>query len=335
MRTLCSIQKIYNIKNIEGADKIQVANVLGWQVVIGKNSFKNDELIVYAEIDSIFPPKEEFSFLKATNYRIKTRKFRNTLSQGIAFKLDILKGLKFESDTRENPIYKFTENQDVTTMLGVKKYEPQIPVQLMGMVKGVFPGWIPKTDETRVQLLQLVLDRYVGRDCYVTEKIDGSSVTYYLKDGEFGVCSRNLDLFETEGNAFWKWARENKVEEKLRACGNNVAIQGEIVGPKIQQGIYKLQDFEFFVFDVFLIDDNRYMTPSERVTLCQSLGVSHVPILGHFLIGDMGVEDILNLADGFSQLNDETLREGIVFKSVCGTHSFKSISNQYLLKSYL
>jgi hypothetical protein len=71
-----------------------------------------------------------------------------------------------------------------------------------------------------------VLDKYKGEKCYVTEKLDGSSATFYVKDGEFGVCSRNLELIEDADNSFWKVARQMNIENKLRSVGKNISIQG-------------------------------------------------------------------------------------------------------------
>ncbi|MFN8396382.1 MAG: RNA ligase family protein [Bacteroidia bacterium] len=138
-----------------------------------------------------------------------------------------------------------------------------IPASLSGVMKGGFPGFIPKTDETRVQVLQDLLDRYADTTCYVTEKLDGSSVTYYLKDGEFGVCSRNLELLESEENSLWKVARALQVEEKLRALGGNHALQGEIIGEGIQGNLYRLRGGQtVYFFNLFDIDGYRYDFPA-------------------------------------------------------------------------
>ena len=83
------------------------------------------------------------------------------------------------------------EGTDVTELLGIQKYEPPIPAQLGGKVKGNFPSFIRKTDEERVQNLVKDYMKWVeyGILFYATEKLDGTSATYYLYDGEFGVCS--------------------------------------------------------------------------------------------------------------------------------------------------
>ena len=157
-------------------------------------------------------------------------RLRSTVSQGIAFPLSIL--------SEDSPL---EVGSDVTEILGVKQYLPPIPVNLSGEMKGNFPGFVPKTDETRAQVLQAEITQHKGTPCYVSEKVDGSSVTYFYKDGEFGACSRNWELKDTEGNLIWKMARELKLEEKLKAYGRNVALQGEIIGQGINGNNLKIK----------------------------------------------------------------------------------------------
>ncbi|MFK7932768.1 MAG: RNA ligase (ATP) [Saprospiraceae bacterium] len=197
MRKLASIQRIKALAPIPNADAIVRATVLGWQLVVRKDEFQVGDLCVYIEIDSVLPPRPEFEPIRQRTNRIKTIRLRGQISQGICFPLSILPvGTPIEEDL------------DVTEILNITKYEPPIPAQLAGTMKGNFPSFIPKTEETRVQVLANLLEKYAGEMCFVTEKLDGSSVTYYLNNDEFGVCSRNLDLLETESNSFWKVARE-------------------------------------------------------------------------------------------------------------------------------
>jgi RNA ligase (TIGR02306 family) len=247
MRSLASIQTIKDIQPIENADSIEVASILGWKVVVMKNQFKVGDKIVYFEIDSILPDLDIFSFIKSRGMRIRTIRLRGQISQGICFPISIVENFGLLAED-------MIDGQDVTDAIGVVKYEPPIPACLSGIIKGKFPSFMPKTDETRVQVLQKLLDKYKDLDCYVTEKIDGSSVTYYLKDGEFGVCSRNMDLIESEENSFWKMARKLDIENKLRSYGKNIAIQGELFGEKIQDNKLKIKGHRVLFFNAFDID---------------------------------------------------------------------------------
>jgi RNA ligase (TIGR02306 family) len=205
------------------------------------------------------------------------------------------------------------------------------------MAKGNFPSVIPKTDQERVQnLVKEIATAAADQLRYeVTEKLEGSSMTVYLIDGEFGVCSRNLDLKETEGNTFWQVARLDDTEDKMRIAGlNNFAIQGELIGPGIQGNIYRLNKPEFRVFDVYNIQTGAYLAPHERRALIKVLDLLHVPVLHtDRTLGAGSVEEILQFAEGKSVMGDITgpEREGIVFKEAGGGMSFKAISNKYLL----
>lgn len=240
MRHLATIAKIEELKNIPGADKIEAARVKGWWVVVLKDQFKIDDFVLYFEIDSFLPVKPEYEFLlrgnkpkkmlsegkEAEGIRLRTIKLRGQISQGLILPLPM--------DLKDLP-----EGEDVTERLGIIKYEQSIPSCLSGIAKGAFPSFLPKTDEERIQNMVEVLDSY-----YMTEKLDGSSVTYYKKDGMFGVCSRNLELQESETTQ-WKIARELNLKEKLY---DNFAMQGEIVGEGIQKNPYKIKGQKVYFF---------------------------------------------------------------------------------------
>ena len=326
MRKLASIQRISKLEPIEGADSIVKATVLGWQLVVKKGEFKEGDLCVYCEIDSILPEKPEFEFLKPRKMRIRTIKLRGQISQGICFPLSIL------PDDVE-----IEEGKDVTEILGITKYEPPIPANLEGVAKGRFPSFIPKTDETRVQVLQDVLDKYKGETFFYTEKLDGSSATYYYNEGAFGVCSRNLELLETEENTLWKLAREQKIEEKLKSLNKNIAIQGEIIGESVQGNKYKLRGQHIYFFNVYDIDEHRFLNLDEFESFFKNLELKTVPLLERNYKLSNNIEELVELATGKSVLAD-VQKEGIVLRPVkeivdnTGRISFKAINPRFLLK---
>ena len=204
MRKLASIQTVNAAEPIPDADAIEKIRVLGWWVVVKKGEFKPGDKVVYCEIDALLPETAAFEFLRPNCYkpaqtdstgavimpagfRIKTIKLRGQVSQGICFPLSVLPaGTATEEDT------------DVTDALGVRKWEPPQTVGMGGRVKGSFPGFLPKTDETRVQVLEKVIERHRGLTFFVTEKLDGTSFTAFARAGEFGVCSRNMLLDTTD-----------------------------------------------------------------------------------------------------------------------------------------
>jgi RNA ligase (TIGR02306 family) len=335
MRKLASIQKISSLEPIPGADTIEKATVLGWQLVVKRGEFKVGDLVVYCEVDSIFPDRPEFKFLETRGMRIKTIKLRGQISQGICFPLSIL------------PLdFPITVDRDCTEVLGIKKYESSLPACLSGVARGKLPSFIPKTDETRVQVLQRVLDKYRGESCYVTEKLDGSSATFYLKDGEFGVCSRNLDLVEDSSNSFWKVARELDIESKLRSLDRNIAIQGELVGPGVQGNKLKLDAHTVMFFNVFDIDRFEYLDFPDFLSTINSLSLPLVPILDVDYKLENDIEAIVRKATIRSQIIKSVWAEGIVIRPHIekidlllstesfnnGRVSFKAINPEFLLK---
>jgi RNA ligase (TIGR02306 family) len=269
--------------------------------------------------------KEPREFEGIKGERLRTIKLRGQLSQGLLLPLGI--GVFDVNAVLE-------EGTDVSEHLNIVKWEKPMNAQLAGMARGNFPSLIPKTDQERVQNLvkEIAVAAERGAEFEVTEKLEGSSMTCYLIDGVFSVCSRNLDLKETEGNTFWTTARALDIEAKMREFNmDNYAIQGELIGPGIQGNIYKLTKPEFRVFDVYSIVDGKYLNPAERRGVIGMMGLPHVPVL--FVDKDVrcnDVQEILLWAEGKSTLGD-TEREGIVFKEVNGGMTFKAISNKYLL----
>jgi RNA ligase (TIGR02306 family) len=332
-RKLATIRVISDIRPIEGADMIELATVGGWNIVVAKNvGHKVGDHVVYCEIDSFLPIKEEFEFLRKSSYkkmgdqegfRLKTIKLRGQVSQGLILPMSVFGDFSWTA----------YEGLDVTNRLGIVKYEPPIPAELSGKVKGGFPSFLRKTDEERIQNLVKEYEEYKltsQHQFYMTEKLDGSSATFYMNDGVFGVCSRNLELLETEGNTFWKVARELDLENKFKNKGN-ICLQGELIGEGIQGNPYKIKGQTVHFFNGFDIDTQTRMNINDFLILLDELELLSVPILDVvFLLPDT-VEGMLKLAEDKSRLNKLTEREGVVVRSLDNTISFKAISNKFLL----
>lgn len=343
MRKMATIRKIDELRPIPDADAIECAVVGGWTVVVKKGEFQSGDFAVYCEIDSWIPTelapflskgKEPRVFNDVKGERLRTVKLRGQLSQGLLLPLNVL-STKTDSGEYLGDWEQF-EGYDVSERLNVQKWEASIPAQLAGQVRGNFPTAVPKTDQERCQNLVKEINAAIeaGLEFEITEKLEGSSCTMYLDpEGEFHVCSRNLDLKFDENNTFWKVAKKYDVENELRSAGAfGYAVQGELIGPGIQKNIYQLTDFEFRVFDVYNVQEGRYLTPGERAVFVSNLGLSHVPIL-RTRMRLFPVQFTLELAEGKSALNDKQEREGIVFKEINGGMTFKAISNTYLLKN--
>ncbi|MFA5397980.1 MAG: RNA ligase (ATP) [Methanogenium sp.] len=359
MRKLATIQQIEDVQPIENADSIEKVKIKEWWVVSKKDTFKKGDLCVYFEIDSLLPSDNpEFEFLsKGTKektmmiegkeykgYRLKTIKLRGQVSQGLALPIDIaikkINSLSQEEAVKYN-IYPddFTAGVEVSDLLNVVKYEPPVPANLSGVMKGFFPGFIPRTDEERIQNCADILEKHKGETFYITEKLDGSSVTYYKRNGEFGVCGRNWELKETEENTMWRVAKEMNLIEKLE---DGFAIQGEIIGEGIQKNPLKIKGQRIYFFNVYDIKKGRYLDFKDFVVFCQRMGINTVPIVDSAYTLSSTAEELIEMANGKSLLCETANREGLVFRPIVEGRdeingsisrlSFKVVSNDYLLK---
>lgn len=334
-RKLASIQSILDLQPIPGADAILLAKVLGWELVVKKTEFKIGDKCVYFEIDSILPIASWNDHLRkeaGKPLRIRTIRLRGQLSQGLAMPLSIL------------PVGEYEIGQDVTAIAGVTKYEPVVPAHLAGTVKGNFPAFLHKTDEIRLQSEPEVLQEAMNKKLILvgTLKMDGTSFTAYRRDADFGVCSRNLDLKETEDNAHWRMARKLKLEEILRSEPRNLCIQGEMVGPGIQANRLGLKEVELYLFNLYDIDTGKYFGYAELREFCVKHGLKMVPLVGHNDFTGHGATTVARMLEVASELNYDngTPAEGIVWRAINETYSevlkgrmsFKTISNRYLEK---
>jgi len=182
--------------------------------------------------------------------------------------------------------------------------------------------------------------------CFIvdTNKYETKSILKFKEENEdtnhyFGVCSKNLELKETENNTFWKIF--NKViKEKLldfyKKTNRSIALQGEVMGEGIQGNREKIQGHKFFCYKIFDIDKQEFLIRDKRIEILKELNIESVPFIDNIKVSERfkSIEEILEFAEGES-LN-HPIREGLVFKSlelVDGKEvSFKAISNKFLLK---
>lgn len=378
-RKLATIRVVKQLLPIEGADRIELALIDGWQCVVQKGEFQQGQLAVYFEIDSFLDSKDprfasfEERFINwggKRGMRVKTIKLRKQLSQGLLMPVSKFHEIEYPD-----------EGDDVTDLLKIEKWEPieEARSNNGGTKSGggrPFPSFIVKTDQERIQNYGAMVNRALDEEFEETIKLDGSSLTAYVvapgsqhyaqalaykarKLGIFGkvkhwfklklgmykepvvaVCSRNLQLKDNDGSNFWKVVDKYKLVDilyKEGLNGNSIAIQGEMIGPDIQENHEQVQDHEFYCFDIYDIDRSRYVLPADRQNFCLHRNVPHVPVLGVVKLRDIpGVEQdvikaLLDRAEG-PGMNKGVKREGIVYKAMYRDFSFKCVSNSYLLK---
>jgi RNA ligase (TIGR02306 family) len=348
MRKLVTLHKIDALDPIPGADVIEVATIGGWKVIVKRGEFSVGDHCVYFEIDCWLPEADaRYSFLMKDNIRefegirgvrLRTVKLRRVLSQGLALPLSLFPELNAISGLLESG-----ERRDVAEMLGIKKWEPTLPAKFAGIIRGNFPSKIPKTCQERCQnIVEEIFVDNIDSEYEVTIKLDGTSATFYHDSGYIGACSRNLDLKicgENAENVYVKMLINSQLQTALSNFGN-IAVQGEIMGPSIRGNRESFSTYKFFIFDVFMIDEQRYLAPLERLEFVNKLLpfvnkklVFHAPIISysanlHNTFDINGAQELLKFAEGKSIVN--AVREGLVFKRVDGKFSFKVISNKFL-----
>lgn len=382
-RALAHIEKIEWVKPIEGADNIELIGVLGWVCVAKKREFHPGDLAVYVEIDSKCPASDErFAFLESKHYKVKTMKLGKfkVISQGLALPISIfpeLAGKDVGTDVTDLLKITYSSEEDVkrksnkvdpeAKYKSMKARHPKLfqnPLikkimrhkagrQFMFMLFGrkkdkpkVFPAWIVKTDETRIENAPFYLQ---NKDKMIkTEKLDGTSCTFAVDKQvkrrkeifEYIVCSRNVRQLDREqscyheSNIYWelsdKYDIENVLVDIAKKFGcNRVVLQGEGVG-FVQGNPYKLSENDLYVFNIIL--DGVRMGSVEASKLCYEYGLKFVPIIDAEYILPDTMEEMKLEADGYSVINPKVKREGFVYRSLDGSVSFKNVSREYLLK---
>lgn len=340
MRKLASIQVVSEVKNIKDADFISAYRINGWWVVDKKGNYSVGDHVIYCEVDSWIPHdlapflskgNEPKVYNEVQGSRLRTVKLKGQISQGLLLGLDSI-----YKDGISLLDYPSILGSDVSEILGIQKWEP--PSLFKGAdARGSFPIFIPKTDQERIQNLSSWLDesKNLPISWEVTEKLDGSSMTIFYNEGETGVCSRNLLLKESDTNTFCCTERKYRIIEALKLHGKNLAIQGELCGEGIQGNKYNITGHKFFVYDIFDIDKQEYLSPIDRNTLCSKFNLLHIPVVYPFYSfnEETFVGQLLDFAEEKSILNPSQEREGLVFKCNESNTSFKVISNKWLLKN--
>ena len=345
MRKLASIQRIYAIDPIEGADKIELAHVLGWQCVVNKGQFAPMDIGVYFEIDSFLPIRPEFEFLRASSYkktdvmgegfRLRTMRFRGQISQGLLLPVSSFPEIPENADV----------GTDVTELLGVRKWEIEEKATSSGTVIGTLPYDIPHTDETRVQENPELIQAFAGLEYYISTKMDGSSHSIGIDEDGFHVTGHNYEYADDGASSFYELVKARGYREKAESFAaqeglKTLTIQGELCAPGIQRNHLRLLKPEWYVFTVR--ENGKRVGLNRMLQVCDALGMEHVPI--EEVDTDLPsryptVEALLERADGEYPKGGK--KEGIVIRPtepifcplISASLSMKVVNNKYLLKN--
>lgn len=362
-RKLASVQRVKAIKPIEGADRIEVVQVLNWDCVASKGEYKVGDMVIYFEIDSLLPDIPAFEFLRGSSwsqklnkYKIRTHKFRGQISQGLIIPVRQLTEIYNQINKSVISSIDYDEGDDLTELLKIEKYEPPVSNGPLGDIIN-HEWYVPKTDEERIQVCaENVLPEYIKSeqgDWYASVKLDGTSCTAGLFEDAFLIGGRNQ--WYKDENMYTTTVRKYITEEKLRAyqetTGMYVVFQGELCGPGIQCNRLGLKEKDWFVFNVFTSDTGKMDSYIKcdllnMLNICEYFGLKTVPLIpveAKFDFKaedniDKTVEDLLNYVDGikyrtyFKDASPNQIAEGLVFRLNDMTNSFKVVSNKFLLK---
>ncbi len=306
--------------------------------------------------------------------RVKTIKLRRQISQGVVMPLSVFPEIKSPKEgddvTEVLKIVKWEREDEAVENLGGRKLGQSRPCSK-------FPRFIKQTDQPRIQNMRLqhheaskfeISVKLDGSSMTVAkitptspfyaeaidircgmEQIERPSLVGRLKhwfnkkfnrynEPVYLVCSRNVNLNWNDGSLFTSVAKSQVLPTLVEYQGPSIALQGELIAPSIQANWEGVDKPSFNVFDVWDIDEQKYLKPDDRQDLVAELGVPHVPIIGNkvrldeLLIPGSSINDsILSFASGPGAYGGKH-REGVVFKIENGTGvSFKAISNEYLL----
>ena len=335
-RILASIQLVEAMNKHPNADTLQLATILGWQLIVRNDEVQIGQKVIFCEIDSLLPVdapwlpqavkdrivKEQLT----TKFRVKTIKLRGEISQGLIIPL--------WDDMQHMDI-----GTDVTALLKITKYEPPALTGKFALYQskriGNFPvHLLKKTDEHRIQSRPRYLSTMADQPYYISLKMDGTSVTYLIDPvtNDFVVCSRNMkrgrpDNFIT--CPYWYIVHKYDLEAKLR-LHPDYALQGEICGPNIQKNLAGFQDLHLFVFNVVNIRTKQVCDFEQFITFCKTIDVPTVPIEERGMrFVYTTVKELLEKARGCYK-GTKNAREGLVIRTLDMTTSFKVINNDYL-----
>jgi len=300
---LATIEKISEVIPHPNADRLTIYKMEGmsWKVISGEK-FNVNDLVVYIKPDTVVPDTPTFEFLRPSKFKVSRIRLRGEYSNGLILPLSVLPESK-----------PFTHGDDVTDILGVKKYEKPVNLQA-GDIIGSFPTHlIPKTDEENVENYPDCVKKFKDKEVYVTLKSDGSSVSFINDVNEgFLVCSRNNIIKESETSKYWVPVFKYNLREKLP---KGYAIQAELIGEKIQKNPEGIKGVDIKVFNVWEIGKRRLLGYDEMVDFCNNLGLPIVVLYYRGAFKWNSSEEMLKEATN-ARYSNGNIAEGLVWRPV-------------------
>lgn len=324
---VCEVKRVYPHKN---ADRLELAEIKGWQTVIGKGQYKAGDIVVFIPPDTLVP-EALADELGIRNYlggkdktRVKTVRLRGEMSFGLA--VDVPDDRKWEV------------GYNCASDMNIEKYEPP----MRATAGDAAPEDALFTRYTDIENIRNFPDVFEeGETVIATEKVDGSNdrigisfsiledgtETYEWKAGSHALKRKRPDAEGMKENIYWHPYNLEGVRKMVQHLhdddgGNNeVILYGEIYG-RVRGGHKSLHygkpnSLNFVAFDIKL--NGNYVSWCELVNSCEAFGVPYVPIVAEF---DFSIEKAREFSTGDSLLakrngmEEPHMREGIVLKPI-------------------
>ena len=255
-------------------------------------------------------------------FLIKPQKFSGIKSWGLAVPLPEL-GLeekiysKFKAGddiTELLEIHKYEPEEDAspTKSVGKKAYPKWVKFCLSHLLTrwigrlwqkkhqnsaGNFPSeLISKSDETTIQNMKGALQQYADEPVYITAKMEGQSFTVvptFKRKKLTGayVCSRNNAYKLEDKSLFWDMMRKYDIVGKMKQLWKTehkaYILQGEQVGPTIQNNIYNFKENQWFLFTVKDFETRKQLNYTEMEKVAEIFGCNSVPVIETGVLKDI------------------------------------------------
>ncbi len=351
---LASVQRVLKIAAIDGAELIETATVLGWEIVVKKDEYKVGDLCAYIQIDTIVPDRPEYEFLRDRKFRVRTIKLRKQISQGLIVPL---------------PVGKWKEGDDITNVLGVRKFEkpdnnperfekPRMPKngykkwiyifkynllfkvfpKLQRLSRSAFPkNLVSITDEERIQNIPQVLSQYAGKLFIVSYKLDGSSITIIhskvMGKSKFRICSRRFELHDKKNDWYKVFVSTDfkiEIEKLLKHFEtDDIIVQGEAIG-KFNGNRHNVEKDQIKLFNIYV--NGKRLKQHDFIRICVEKNIPHCPLYKEIILNHT-LPEILQVSEIKDILNSSIDVEGLVWRCSEDNMSFKVINNKYLLNN--
>ena len=311
--TIETISEVTNHPDPE-VTRMSLAKVDGmsFQFVIGKDQFKVGDKVIYFPIDSVFPEDLLIKMnmvgkLTGKNKnRLKTVLLRKALSQGLVFPIEQLL----------TPEQAKLSSEEITAFLGITKYEPPVNMTPNGTLISLPEGY-STYDIEGADRNQEIIDLMMDMEVIVMEKMEGTNHSAGKNETGIFVNQRNNSIVEDKGvNSYWQVARDTGLLEKIQSSSEkDLSVMSEFCGPGVNGNIYKLKKHTLYTFDVKV--NFRWLDFDNFEKFTKSNDLLIAPILFRGTLRDfLNGKTVQEASDGFSVVNPEQLREGIVIKPV-------------------